>query len=136
MIKPSSDIIAVKEHLESARLILLYKAGNQVEAFKIAKSSNPNLAAAFLTETAEPLRNGLTIKSQIRRVKLLTQATEILRLSNSSGYSEVVEAVAWLTAEISQTRQRGLMLRRLYLNLMYGSICIILAGLTLLLFYA
>jgi hypothetical protein len=136
MMKNSSEITVIKEHLQSARLILLYNSGKQNEAFRIAKTSNPHLAAAFLTEAAEPLRSGLTPHSQMRRAKLLNQAADILRLSDTTISPEILDAIEWLTAEISESKQREENLRHFYLKLTYFSISLFLAGITLLLFYA
>ncbi len=96
----------VRGKLAKARLIAQYREGNLTEAFRSAVHSDPQLAAAFATDTAEGLRNSLLPSVQKRRAAILLQAVELMRRAPGGNSRERAEAIAWLLAETTVARQR------------------------------
>lgn len=112
MTEPGEQLAGIREKLAKAKLIARYREGDRQGAFRTAKPSDPQLAAAFATEFAEDLRDSLRPTSQRRRAAILLQAAELLRGSPAAKSKEGTEAIAWLLAEATFAEERERNLRR------------------------
>lgn len=111
MSDPAAILQQARANMAKARLIAQYRDGRRIDAFRAAKQSDPALAAAFATDTAEELRDALRPAKQARRAALLLQAAELLRAGPSSKSKENTEAIAWLLAEAALAEERARHLR-------------------------
>lgn len=118
-----------REHLAKARLIALYREGDRVGAFRTAKASDPQLAAAFATDFAAGLRRSLLPTTQRRRAAILLQAAELLRPLPAAKSAEGTAALAWLLAEATLAEERA---RQLTLGTLVLTVLGLLGGLLLL----
>ncbi len=105
------QIAGIRERLAKARIIVLYREGDRHGAFRTAKQSDPQLAAALATDFAESLRDSLSPVSQRRRATILLQAAELLRGVPAAKSKEGSEAIAWLMAEATAAEARARNLR-------------------------
>jgi hypothetical protein len=112
MTAPGEPLADLREKLAKAKLIARYREGDRLGAFRTAKPSDPQLAAAFATEFAEDLRGSLRPASQRRRAAILLQAAELLRGSPAAKSPEGSAAIAWLLTEatFAEERERNLRL--------------------------
>lgn len=118
-----------REHLAKARLIALYREGDRVGAFRTAKASDPQLAAALATDFAAGLRRSLLPTTQRRRAAILLQAAELLRPLPAAKSAEGTAALAWLLAEATLAEERA---RQLTLGTLVLTVLGLLGGLLLL----
>ena len=119
----------IRENLAKARLIARYRDGDRIEAFRAAKQSDPQLAAAFATDFAEELRVSLLPAAQLRRAAILSQAADLLRTTPQTKSKECFEAIAWLVKEVSLAEKRA---QRLKLAALIAAGVAVLLCLTLL----
>jgi hypothetical protein len=111
MTESGEPLAGLREKLAKAKLIARYREGDRLGAFRTAKPSDPQLAAAFATEFAEDLRDSLRPASQRRRAAILLQAAELLRSCPAAKSPEGTAAIAWLLAEATFAEERARNLR-------------------------
>jgi hypothetical protein len=118
----AEQIAGIREKLAKAKLIARYREGDRLGAFRTAKPSDPQLAAAFATEFAEDLRDSLRPAAQRRRAAILLQAAELLRGSPEAKSKEGTEAIAWLLAQatFAEERERNLRLGAQVLSALFA----------------
>lgn len=96
-----------------ARLVVLFRSGRRKDAFEEAVSQRPALAAAFLTEAAEELRNSLLPSRLTTRAGLLEQAAATLGQVIPRG-PEHDAAIVWLESRATEARAQAKELRITY----------------------
>ena len=111
MTEPASTLREIREKLAKAKLIARYREGDRLGAFRMAKPSDPQLAAAFATDFAADLRRSLLPATHRRRAAILLQAAELLRGSPGAKSQEGTEAIAWLLTEATLAEERERKLR-------------------------
>jgi len=125
------QIAGIRERLAKARIIVLYREGDRLGAFRTARKSDPQLAAALATDFAEGLRDSLSPVSQRRRASILLQATELLRGVPAAKSKEGAEAITWLLAEAAIAERRARNLRHgaqvMWALLALGALLLLLA---------
>lgn len=129
MTDSASTLREARAHLAKARLIALYREGDRVGAFRAAKASDQQLAAAFATDFAASLRRSLLPATQRRRAAILLQAAELLRPLPAVKSAEGTAALAWLLAEATLAEERA---RQLTLGTLVLTVLGLLGGLLLL----
>ena len=111
MIDTSEQLAGIREKLAKAKLIARYREGDRLGAFRTAKPTDPQLAAAFATEFAEGLRGSLLPAAQLRRAAILSQAADLLRTTPQAKSKEGFEAIAWLVSEVTLAKERAQLLK-------------------------
>jgi hypothetical protein len=101
------QVVRICEKLAKAKLIAQFREGDRLGAFRSAKQSDPQLAAALATDFAEGLRGSLLPATHLRRAAILSQAADLLRSTAQAKTKENLEAIAWLLAEASLAEERA-----------------------------
>jgi hypothetical protein len=124
-------VVRIREKLAKAKLIARYREGERLGAFRTAKQSDPQLAAALATDFAEGLRGSLLPSSQRRRAAILSQAADLLRSTAPAKTKDNLEAIAWLAAEaaFAEDRARRLKLAALIAAGVAALVCLTLVAL-------